>query len=59
MGEREHNLARVQRKGGVVLTTYGLVPNSIAKLNTDDSDFSWDWVILDEGMCVCRDMLLS
>ena len=53
--KRELELRETQRKGGVCLTTYGLVTTSVDLLN----DFShtakaeeWDWVILDEGHTV-------
>ncbi|XP_066288663.1 DNA excision repair protein ERCC-6-like [Branchiostoma lanceolatum] len=48
--ERTRNLERVQRKGGVVLTSYGMVANNweqVAKI--DYKEFVWDYVILDEG----------
>ncbi|KAK7087529.1 hypothetical protein V1264_021567 [Littorina saxatilis] len=48
--ERERTLDRVQRRGGVLLTTYGMVLTSWEQLtNRDGRDFVWDYVILDEG----------
>ncbi|XP_035694551.1 DNA excision repair protein ERCC-6-like [Branchiostoma floridae] len=48
--ERGRNLERVQRKGGVVLTSYGMVSNNWEQLaKIDYKEFVWDYVILDEG----------
>ena len=50
--ELQRMLARVQRRGGVLLTTYGMVANRWEDLSQrcDLSDeFLWDCVILDEG----------
>ncbi|XP_070573019.1 DNA excision repair protein ERCC-6-like [Ptychodera flava] len=49
--ERERALTKVQRRGGVLLTTYGIVTNNWQELGTDDMarEFVWDYVILDEG----------
>ncbi|KAK7474484.1 hypothetical protein BaRGS_00034238, partial [Batillaria attramentaria] len=48
--ERERSLDRVRRRGGVLLTTYGMVVTSWEQLAHDDNrEFVWDYVILDEG----------
>ncbi|XP_053376504.1 DNA excision repair protein ERCC-6-like [Mercenaria mercenaria] len=48
--EKERALARVQRRGGVCLTTYGLVVTSWEQLGQQDGrEFVWDYMILDEG----------
>ncbi|XP_076472962.1 DNA excision repair protein ERCC-6-like [Babylonia areolata] len=48
--ERERNLDRVQRRGGVLLTTYGMVLTSWEQMSQHNGrDFVWDYVILDEG----------
>ncbi|XP_078692407.1 DNA excision repair protein ERCC-6-like [Branchiostoma floridae x Branchiostoma belcheri] len=48
--ERTRNLERVQRRGGVVLTSYGMVSNNWEQLaKIDYKEFVWDYVILDEG----------
>ena len=45
--QRNKRLKGVQEKGGICLTTYGMVVSNIDLLN--DDDFEWDYVILDEG----------
>lgn len=48
--EREKNLARVQRRGGVLLTSYGLAQTSSREFCTkNDQQFVWCYLILDEG----------
>ncbi|XP_046557088.1 LOW QUALITY PROTEIN: DNA excision repair protein ERCC-6-like [Haliotis rubra] len=48
--EKERALAKVQRRSGVCLTSYGLVVTSSEQLSQrDKSEFVWDYVILDEG----------
>ncbi|XP_033746944.1 LOW QUALITY PROTEIN: DNA excision repair protein ERCC-6-like [Pecten maximus] len=48
--EKERALAKVQRRGGVCLTSYGLVVTSSEQLSQRDRrDFEWDYMILDEG----------
>ncbi|XP_022256927.1 DNA excision repair protein ERCC-6-like [Limulus polyphemus] len=48
--ERERNMLRVQKRGGVLLTSYGMLVTSwdlMARL--EGREFVWDYVILDEG----------
>ncbi|XP_038058939.1 DNA excision repair protein ERCC-6-like [Patiria miniata] len=48
--ERERALAKVQRRGGVMLTSYGLVLTNADLLSHHHGNpFTWDYVILDEG----------
>ncbi|XP_052802946.1 DNA excision repair protein ERCC-6-like [Mya arenaria] len=48
--EKERALMRVQRRGGICLTTYGLVVTSWEQLGQrNGSEFIWDYMILDEG----------
>ncbi|KAL3857456.1 hypothetical protein ACJMK2_012126 [Sinanodonta woodiana] len=48
--EKERALMKVQRRGGVCLTTYGTVVTSSEQLSQQDrKEFIWDYVILDEG----------
>lgn len=48
--ERERNLVRVQRRGGVLLTSYGMVQNNQQELcSRDGRQFVWCYLILDEG----------
>lgn len=48
--ERERNLARVQRRGGVLLTSYGLAQTSHQEFcNRNGEQFVWCYLILDEG----------
>uniref|UniRef100_A0A224Z1H0 DNA repair and recombination protein RAD54-like n=1 Tax=Rhipicephalus zambeziensis TaxID=60191 RepID=A0A224Z1H0_9ACAR len=48
--ERERNLARVQRRGGVLLTSYGLAQTSHQEFcNKNGQQFVWCYLILDEG----------
>ncbi|XP_077505212.1 DNA excision repair protein ERCC-6-like [Amblyomma americanum] len=48
--ERERNLARVQRRGGVLLTSYGMTQTNYEAFCTQNgSQFLWCYLILDEG----------
>ncbi|CAL1297537.1 unnamed protein product [Larinioides sclopetarius] len=48
--ERERNLLRIQRRGHVLLTSYGMVLNALNLLTEfEGRTFVWDYVILDEG----------
>ncbi|GBM73450.1 DNA excision repair protein ERCC-6-like [Araneus ventricosus] len=48
--ERERNLLRIQRRGHVLLTSYGMVINALSLLTEfEGRPFVWDYVILDEG----------
>lgn len=48
--ERNRNLERIQRKGGVIITTYQMLINNYEQLATyDQREFKWDYVILDEA----------
>ncbi|KAL5016706.1 hypothetical protein ScPMuIL_006295 [Solemya velum] len=48
--ERERALMRVQRRGGVCLTSYGMVVTSWEQLSQQEGrEFVWDYMILDEG----------
>ncbi|CAH1801782.1 unnamed protein product [Owenia fusiformis] len=48
--ERERSLAKVQRRGGVCMTSYGMIVTSFKQLSEKDGrEFVWDYVILDEG----------
>ncbi|XP_051968820.1 DNA excision repair protein ERCC-6-like isoform X1 [Xyrauchen texanus] len=48
--ERNRNLERIQRKGGVVITTYQMLINNYEQLASfDRGEFCWDYVILDEA----------
>eukprot|EP00049_Salpingoeca_infusionum_P002493 m.57583 g.57583 ORF g.57583 m.57583 type:complete len:527 (+) comp11607_c0_seq4:669-2249(+) len=51
--QREKDLRRIQAKGGVCLTTYGLMVTSPELLNQDRH--VWDYVILDEGHKIRND----
>ncbi|GAB6020126.1 DNA excision repair protein ERCC-6-like [Chamberlinius hualienensis] len=47
---RQIALANFQRKGGILITTYGLVTTSSKELSSyRDREFVWDVIILDEG----------
>lgn len=49
-GERTRNLERVQRKGGVIITTYTMVMNNWQQLASyNGKEFTWDYIILDEA----------
>ena len=45
--ERERNVKRVIKKGGVLLTTYGIIEKNVEFLI--NTSFKWDYLILDEG----------
>lgn len=48
--ERQKNLARVQRRGGVLLTSYGMAQTNYEAFCTQDgAQFVWCYLILDEG----------
>lgn len=48
--ERERSLARVQTRGGVLITSYGMVQaNSLVFCPQDGKQFVWCYLILDEG----------
>ncbi|XP_076843683.1 DNA excision repair protein ERCC-6-like [Brachyhypopomus gauderio] len=48
--ERNRNLERVQRKGGVAITTYQMLINNWEQLaSSAGQEFVWDYVILDEA----------
>ncbi|KAF4113450.1 DNA excision repair protein ERCC-6-like [Onychostoma macrolepis] len=48
--ERNRNLERIQRKGGVIITTYQMLINNYEQLGSyDQREFKWDYVILDEA----------
>ncbi|XP_041348992.1 DNA excision repair protein ERCC-6-like [Gigantopelta aegis] len=48
--ERERSLTKIQNRGGVLLTTYGMVITSWEQISQKDGrEFVWDYVILDEG----------
>ncbi|XP_022522862.2 DNA excision repair protein ERCC-6-like isoform X2 [Astyanax mexicanus] len=48
--ERNRNLERIQRKGGVIITTYQMLINNWEQLATyQHQEFRWDYVILDEA----------
>ncbi|XP_051901918.1 DNA excision repair protein ERCC-6-like isoform X4 [Pristis pectinata] len=48
--ERSRNLERVQRKGGVIITTYQLVNYNLDQLShLDGRRFTWDYMVLDEA----------
>ncbi|XP_055054942.2 DNA excision repair protein ERCC-6-like isoform X1 [Misgurnus anguillicaudatus] len=48
--ERNRNLERIQRRGGVAITTYQMLINNYEQLGTyENREFRWDYVILDEA----------
>uniref|UniRef100_T1E1A5 DNA repair and recombination protein RAD54-like n=1 Tax=Cupiennius salei TaxID=6928 RepID=T1E1A5_CUPSA len=48
--EKERNLLRVQKRGHVLLTSYGMVVNNVGSMiEMDGREFVWDYLILDEG----------
>ncbi|XP_069842841.1 DNA excision repair protein ERCC-6-like [Dendropsophus ebraccatus] len=48
--ERTRNLEKVQRKGGVLITTYQMLINNWQQLATyNGREFVWDYIILDEA----------
>ncbi|XP_074527447.1 DNA excision repair protein ERCC-6-like [Halichoeres trimaculatus] len=49
-GERTRNLEKVQRRGGVIITTFTMVMNNWQQLSSyHGREFTWDYVILDEA----------
>ena len=46
--EREKSIEKVRGKGGVLLTSYGMISSNTADF-IGDNGFAWDYVILDEG----------
>uniref|UniRef100_A0A8D0FA35 DNA excision repair protein ERCC-6-like n=1 Tax=Strix occidentalis caurina TaxID=311401 RepID=A0A8D0FA35_STROC len=48
--ERTRNLERVQRKDGIIITSYQMLVNNWKQLATShEQEFVWDYVILDEA----------
>ncbi|KAL4648878.1 DNA excision repair protein ERCC-6-like [Arapaima gigas] len=48
--ERNRNLEKVQRRGGVIITTYQMLINNWDLLSSyNGQEFKWDYVILDEA----------
>ncbi|XP_072270857.1 DNA excision repair protein ERCC-6-like [Pyxicephalus adspersus] len=48
--ERTRNLEKIQRKGGVLITTYQMLINNWQQLSTyNGREFVWDYIILDEA----------
>ncbi|XP_066570740.1 DNA excision repair protein ERCC-6-like [Amia ocellicauda] len=48
--ERNRNLEKVQRRSGVIITTYQMLINNWQLLSSfNDQEFTWDYVILDEA----------
>ncbi|XP_016137348.1 DNA excision repair protein ERCC-6-like [Sinocyclocheilus grahami] len=48
--ERNRNLEQIQRRGGVIITTYQMLINNYEQLASyDQCEFEWDYVILDEA----------
>lgn len=48
--ERTRNLEKVQRKGGIVITTYQMLINNWEQLSGyNGREFMWDYMILDEA----------
>ncbi|XP_062566324.1 DNA excision repair protein ERCC-6-like [Saccostrea cucullata] len=48
--EKERSLAKIRRKGGILLTSYGLIVTSWEVMSQQDGrPFKWDYLILDEG----------
>lgn len=49
-GERTRNLEKVQRRSGVVITTYTMLLNNWQQLSSyQGREFTWDYMILDEA----------
>uniref|UniRef100_T1J2S8 DNA repair and recombination protein RAD54-like n=1 Tax=Strigamia maritima TaxID=126957 RepID=T1J2S8_STRMM len=52
-GNRDSNLNKVQRRGGVLLTTYGIARSQNVKLSTFyGKPFKWNYIILDEAHAI-------
>lgn len=48
--ERTRNLEKVQRRGGVIITTYTMLMNNWQQLSSyQGKEFTWDYMILDEA----------
>ncbi|NXT75869.1 ERC6L protein, partial [Zapornia atra] len=48
--ERTRNLERVQRRNGIVITSYQMLINNWKQLSSShEQEFTWDYVILDEA----------
>ncbi|KAL0994290.1 hypothetical protein UPYG_G00120280 [Umbra pygmaea] len=48
--ERNRNLEKIQRRGGVIITTYQMLINNWELLSSfNGREFKWDYVILDEA----------
>ncbi|CAI9600056.1 unnamed protein product, partial [Staurois parvus] len=48
--ERSRNLEKIQKKGGVLITTYQMLINNWQQLSTyNEKEFVWDYIILDEA----------
>ena len=47
--EREKSMDKVRARGGVLLTSYGMITSNTADFIGEDG-FAWDYVILDEGL---------
>nr|XP_061803859.1 DNA excision repair protein ERCC-6-like [Nerophis lumbriciformis] len=48
--ERNKNLDKIQRRGGVLITTYTMLINNWQQLSTHQGrEFKWDYMILDEA----------
>ncbi|XP_078520692.1 DNA excision repair protein ERCC-6-like [Lissotriton helveticus] len=48
--ERTRNLEKVQRKGGIIITTYQMLINNWEQLSIyNGREFMWDYMILDEA----------
>ncbi|XP_009878289.1 PREDICTED: LOW QUALITY PROTEIN: DNA excision repair protein ERCC-6-like [Charadrius vociferus] len=48
--ERTRNLEKVQRKNGIVITTYQMLINNWKQLaSSKEQEFVWDYIILDEA----------
>ncbi|KAM7415467.1 hypothetical protein PAMA_017802 [Pampus argenteus] len=49
-GERTRNLEKVQRREGVIITTYNMLINNWQQLSSyRGKEFTWDYMILDEA----------
>ncbi|XP_044190976.1 DNA excision repair protein ERCC-6-like isoform X1 [Thunnus albacares] len=49
-GERTRNLEKVQRRGGVIVTTYTMLMSNWQQLSSyNGKEFTWDYMILDEA----------
>uniref|UniRef100_A0A3Q3Q5Q0 DNA excision repair protein ERCC-6-like n=1 Tax=Monopterus albus TaxID=43700 RepID=A0A3Q3Q5Q0_MONAL len=48
--ERTRNLEKVQRRGGVIITTYNMLLNNWQQLSSyHNREFVWDYMVLDEA----------